>query len=144
MTRHPSRPSRAAIAAVAAAAVLAGCGSSGTGRPDAMDAAVQAQLRTDVRTVSAALAAHHPRQARAALAKLTADTSAAHTAGTLSDTAFTSIRAAAMQLRIDLNRSIPTRTPTAAVTVPAQQGKPSKRRGGGGDGGGGDGGDGGD
>lgn len=116
------RGCRAAVA-LAALSVLAGC-SDGTSTPTgSIDPSVQDQLRQDVRSVAAALATHHLREASAALNALTADTAAASTAGKLSSTQLIRIRGAAATLAGDLERatSAPatTRTvsPTPAVTV---------------------------
>lgn len=116
------RGCRAAVA-LAALSLLAGC-SDGTSTPTgSIDPSVQDQLRQDVRSVAAALATHHLRQASAALNALTADTAAAHTAGKLSSTQLTRIRGATATLEDDLARatSAPATTrpvsPTPAVTV---------------------------
>lgn len=116
------RGCRAAVA-LAALSVLADCSVGTPTHAGSIDPSVQDQLRQDVRSVAAALATHHLREASAALNALTADTAAASTAGKLSSTQLTRIRGAAATLAGDLERatSAPatTRTvsPTPAVTV---------------------------
>lgn len=98
--------------------VLAGCGSSGP-PATSIDAAAQTHLRQDLHTVAKAIAGHHRARARAALAKLNADTAAAHAAGRVSDAKFADIQAAATSLATDLERRPHTPAPTVTVTTSA-------------------------
>jgi len=114
-----SRPTGTrSIAAAAVICFLAGCGSSAP-PATSIDAAAQTQLRQDLHAVAKAIAGHHRARARAALAKLNADTAAAHAAGRVSDTRFADIQAAATSLATDLERHAHTPAPTVTVTTSA-------------------------
>lgn len=132
--------------AVLAALVLSQTACSSTPARSMSEAAARGQLRHDMLTLAAAEAAHDTTAARAALTALTADNAAAHTAGTISDARFASIRSAAAAVGRDLaTASSPAATPSpsASATPPASASPkpaPSKSKHGGGDNGGGGGG----
>jgi hypothetical protein len=127
--------------------VLAGCGHGVPTVSNAVDPAVQLQLRNDVRALTAAFADHRHAQARAALADLDADVAAAYTAGKITDAKVAAIRAAAAKLAADLDRLRQRLSPTVTVTrtpAPAPAPKPAPGHGKHGKGGGKGGGDSGD
>lgn len=105
--------------------MLTAC-ASGSPTTTAMDQAVQAQLRQDLRALASAAAAHSTPSAQAALAALNADAAAAHAAGKLSDTRLAQIRAAAVSVQADLTPpSAPMPRATISVT-PASSSPPAR------------------
>lgn len=112
------RAGSALLTSCAAVMFVAAC--SGGTTKTAIDAPVQAQLRSDVAALAAAAASHDTAAAQAALTALDSDAAAAHTAGKLSSTKLSQIRAAEAALHADLASSSPTPAPTTpSSTAPA-------------------------
>jgi hypothetical protein len=106
-----------ALVVVGATSALAACGNRAPNTTPALDAAVQVELRQDLQSVAAALAAKQPARAQTALQVMDADVAAAYTAGKISNAKLAQIRTAATELALDVQRLANPPAPTITMTT---------------------------
>jgi membrane-bound lytic murein transglycosylase B len=106
------RGSRRALITLCVPLILVTACSSGAAKESSIDSTAQTQLRRDLATLAAAVAAHNTAAAQAALTALDSDAAAAHAAGKVSDAKLAQIRVAESTLQADLASSSPTPAPT--------------------------------